>query len=38
VPPAGKANTRINLWLNGGVAPSNGQPTEIVIEDFTYKP
>ena len=38
VPPAGKANARINLWLNGGIAPSNGQPSEIVIEDFTYTP
>ncbi len=38
VPRAGKGNARINLWLNGGAAPSNGQGVEIVIEDFTYKP
>lgn len=38
VPPADNGNARINLWLNGGVAPVNGQPVEIIIEDFSYTP
>jgi len=38
VPPAGSAtaNTRFNLWLVNGNAPTDGQPAEIVIAGFTY--
>ena len=36
VPPAGAANARINLWLDKGVAPSDGQRTEVVVESFQY--
>lgn len=38
VPPAGQGNARINLWLNGGTPPADGQPVEIIIADFTYAP
>jgi len=36
VPPAGAADARINLWLNQGVPPSDGQRIEVVIESFQY--
>jgi hypothetical protein len=28
----------MNLWLFRGVAPSNSQPAEVVITDFTFTP
>ncbi len=36
IPPAGRESTRINLWLYGGNAPSNGLGAEVVIESFAY--
>lgn len=38
VPPPGTGNIRINLWLNGGNPPSNGQGAEVIIEAFKYTP
>lgn len=38
VPHPGGENARMNLWQFRGQAPSNGQPIEIVITDFTYAP
>ena len=38
VPQAGGENARMNLWLFRGLAPSNGQPAEVVITDFTFTP
>ncbi|HEX7347795.1 MAG TPA: glycoside hydrolase family 16 protein [Candidatus Limnocylindrales bacterium] len=38
VPRPGGENARMNLWLIRGVAPSNGQPAEVVITDFTFTP
>ncbi|HSL76470.1 MAG TPA: glycoside hydrolase family 16 protein [Candidatus Limnocylindrales bacterium] len=38
VPRPGGENARMNLWLFRGVAPSNGQPAEVVISDFTFTP
>jgi hypothetical protein len=38
VPRPGGENARMNLWLFRGVAPSNGQPAEVVITDFTFTP
>ena len=38
VPRPGGENARMNLWLFRGTAPSNGQPAEIVITDFTFTP
>ena len=36
--PAGGEQVRINLWLNHGTAPDNGQPVEVVISNFTFVP
>lgn len=38
VPVPGGENPRINLWLYRGAAPQDGQPVEIVIEDFDHSP
>lgn len=38
VPRPGGENARMNLWLFRGTAPSNGQPAEVVITDFTFTP
>ena len=38
VPPPGDENPRINLWLNEGTPPSDGQPVEVVIESFEFVP
>jgi hypothetical protein len=38
VPPAGNGNARINLWLNEGDPPADGQEVEIVIESFEFTP
>jgi autotransporter-associated beta strand protein len=37
VPVPGAEMIHLNLWLNGsGTAPSNGQPAEVLITDFSY--
>ena len=36
IPPAGEENVRINLWLNNGEPPSDGQETEVIIKKFEY--
>lgn len=36
--PADDGNARINLWLNNGVPPSDGQAVEVIISDFTFLP
>ncbi len=38
IPPAGGEQVHINLWLNKGNPPVNGQPVEVVISNFTYVP
>jgi hypothetical protein len=38
VPSAGRENARINLWLDGGVPPSNGQEAEVVVSRFLFDP
>jgi hypothetical protein len=38
VPPAGNGNARINLWLNGGAPPSDGEEVEVIIESFEFMP
>ena len=38
VPPPGNEKTHLNLWLNGGSPPANGQPVEVVIRSFTFAP
>jgi hypothetical protein len=38
VPRAGDENFRINLWLNNGMAPSDGEGMEVVISRFEFVP
>jgi hypothetical protein len=38
IPPAGVGTARINLWLHGGLAPSDGEEVEVVIERFEFSP
>lgn len=38
VPQPGGENARMNLWQFRGQGPSDGQPIEIVITDFTFTP
>jgi hypothetical protein len=38
VPIPGGENPRINLWLFRGSTPTDGQPIEVVISDFSFTP
>lgn len=38
VPPSGDERVRLNLWLFGGNAPTDGQPVEVVIRSFAFTP
>ncbi len=38
VPRSGGENVRLNLWLFGGTAPTNGQEIEVVVTRFTFTP
>ena len=38
VPQPGKENVRINLWLDEGSEPANGQEAEIVVKSFHFIP
>jgi len=38
VPKPGGENVRLNLWLSGGFAPSDGQEVEVVVNDFGFAP
>ena len=38
IPSSGRENVRLNLWLIGGQAPSNGESTEVVIRRFEFFP
>jgi len=37
IPEPGNANARCNLWLFGGIAPTDGNAAEIVISDFAWQ-
>ncbi len=37
-PPAGGEQVRINLWLDDGNAPTNGQTAEVIISKFEFVP
>jgi hypothetical protein len=37
-PPPGAENTRINLWLIEGKAPTDGQEVEVIIHGFIFTP
>jgi hypothetical protein len=38
VPPSRDERVRLNLWLFGGAAPTNGQEVEVVVTRFTFTP
>ena len=38
IPPPGLENTRLNLWLMNGNAPSDGKEVEVVVEAFRFTP
>lgn len=38
VPPVGETQFHLNLYLNNGNAPANGQDAEIIIRRFEYTP
>ena len=38
VPRSGDERVRLNVWLFNGAAPSNGQPAEVVISSFDFRP
>ena len=38
VPLPGGEHARMNLWLYQGRAPSNGQPVDVVLDAFSYRP
>ena len=38
VPKPGDERVRLNLWLFQGAAPTNGLPTEVVVESFVFAP
>lgn len=38
VPQTGDENVRLNLWLNNGAAPTDGNEVEVVIGSFEFVP
>ena len=38
IPPSLDERVHINLWLNNGSPPSNGQPVEVVFSSFEFTP
>jgi len=38
IPPAGGEQVHLNLWLDNGNAPADGQPFEIIISQFEFVP
>jgi hypothetical protein len=39
VPPSvGDERVHLNLWLDAGNAPSDGQPVEVIIRNFSFTP
>ena len=37
-PQVGDENVHLNLWLNGGNPPTNGQEVEVIIKSFQFVP
>lgn len=37
-PPSGGEQVHINLWLDNGNPPANGQPVEVIISNFEFVP
>jgi hypothetical protein len=38
VPRAGGENARLNLWLYGGAAPTDGRDVEVIVDGFGFAP
>ena len=38
IPEPGRENFRLNLWLLENTVPSDGQPIEVVVNDFDFVP
>ncbi len=38
IPPEGGEQVHINLWLDKGNPPANGQPVEVIISNFEFVP
>jgi hypothetical protein len=38
VPLPGGEHARLNLWLYGGAAPTDGKPVEVVVRSFSFSP
>ena len=38
VPPSSDETVRLNLWLFGGAAPTDGNPVEVIVRSFTFAP
>jgi glycosyl hydrolase family 26 len=38
VPEPGNAHVHINVWLDAGRPPTDGQPIELIIENFSFVP
>jgi hypothetical protein len=38
IPPAGGEQVHLNLWLDNGNPPANGQPVEVIISNFEFVP
>ncbi len=38
IPLPGNENARMNLWLYGGQAPSDGQAVELIVKKFEFFP
>ena len=38
VPPAGREQARINLWLFRGAPPSDGREVEVLVTGFEFRP
>jgi hypothetical protein len=36
VPEAGSEHVRMNLWLNRGAPPTDGRPTEVIVDSFKF--
>ena len=38
VPKPGDERVRLNLWLFGGAAPTDGAPVEVIVSSFVFTP
>jgi hypothetical protein len=38
IPHPGDERVHLNLWLDAGRPPTDAQPPEVVVRDFTFTP